>query len=74
MIMRYVNSSLIQSLPMSNRPALYRRSLAFAKDTWNEHKGHPRVFGPPVRKERVFSRTDKRAVRREARAEMLRFF
>ena len=50
----------------------YRRLLAFAKDTWNEHKGHPTVFYPPRRKERVFSRTDKRAARREARAEMTR--
>ncbi len=56
----------------SNGPDLYRRSLAFAKDTWNEHKGHPMVFCSPRRKVRVFSRSDKRRARQEARIEILR--
>jgi len=50
----------------------YKRLLAFSQDTWNEAKAHPHMFYPPRRKERVFSRADKRAARREARAEMMR--
>lgn len=64
----------LRAMSGSNGPDLYRRSLARAKDTWNEHKGHPMVFSPPVRKERVFSRSDKRRARQEARTEITRSF
>jgi|SRR3569623_263674 len=54
----------------SNSPDFYGRRVAHAGWTWREAKACSRFMYPPRRKDRSYSRADKRSARQDVRAEI----